>query len=293
MQSQRSFKSGKIAFITFLCLVGITLIVGAFKFCIRTPVVPSVFTDTSSSNFDENTEKWGQLGISEQYPQVLVGGVPYTSRAHKISIEQIGTHLYDVEMTQTDENEKLHTINAEIYEIKSISTNCAVAIHYEDYDGFYVFVNPVYQPGTLGDLIESLNLKETMTIGNVYYSGYRNGEYVQVEYSLDNISEIVWELLLSDPTVPSTQEREYGEEWLAVSISLSDFGYENIALSITRDGYLQTNVLETGKIFYIGEEKTKAFAEYIYRNADSRQLSLGSDTLNKSLSSYYQENSEE
>ena len=28
MQSQRSFKSGKIAFITFLCLVGITLIVG-------------------------------------------------------------------------------------------------------------------------------------------------------------------------------------------------------------------------------------------------------------------------
>ena len=89
MQSQRSFKSGKIAFITFLCLVGITLIVGAFKFCIRTPVVPSVFTDTSSSDFDENTEKWGQLGISEQYPQVLVGGVPYTSRAHKISIEQI------------------------------------------------------------------------------------------------------------------------------------------------------------------------------------------------------------
>ena len=78
MQSQRSFKSGKIAFITFLCLVGITLIVGAFKFCIRTPVVPSVFTDTSSSDFDENTEKWGQLGISEQYPQVLVGGVPYT-----------------------------------------------------------------------------------------------------------------------------------------------------------------------------------------------------------------------
>ena len=290
-QQQRpsaALRAGKIAFASFLCLLVVTLAAGIPKLLIRPPVVPSVFPTQSSqeSSEEEDSWHWNQLGISEQYPEVSLGGEMFISRVHKISIEQIGTLLSTVEMVQTDEKKRKHKINAELYEIKKISTRCAIAVHYEGYDGFYVFVNPSYQPNTLGDLIEDLNLKETMTFGNVYYSGLRDGDYVQIEYLLENLPEIVWDMLLSTPEMPLSQDREYGEEWLAISINLSDFGYENIALSITKDGYLQTNLLETGKIFYIGEEKAEAFAKYIYQHAKSRNLSLGSGTVDKSHSSY-------
>ena len=281
-----ALRTGKAAFAAFLCLLVVTLAVGVPKLLIRPPITPSVFPTVSSDESDQK-EKWSQLGISEQYPEVSLGGETYISRVHKISIERIGALLSNMEITQTDEKKKKHRIHVELYEIKQISTRCAIAVHYEGYDGFYVFVNPSYQPNTLGDFLESLNCKETLSFGNVYFSGWKEAEYVQIEYSLENLPDVVWDLLLSNSDAPLYPHQEYEEEVLVISMNLNDFGYENIALSITKDGFLQTNLLETGKIFYIGPEKTKAFADYIYRHAKSRNLSLGSGTVNQSQSPYH------
>ena len=40
-------------------------------------------------------------------------------------------------------------------------------------------------------------------------------------------------------------------------------GYKNISLGVTEDGYIVTNILDTGKAFYIGKDKTEAFIKYV------------------------------
>jgi hypothetical protein len=45
-------------------------------------------------------------------------------------------------------------------------------------------------------------------------------------------------------------------------------GYRNISLSVDDRGYLQTNILDTGKSFYIGEDNVRAFVDYVLRNGD-------------------------
>lgn len=292
MEEQRgkpnaALRTGRYAFAGFLCLLVVTLVAGVPKLLIRPPIIPSVFPSVSSDSSDtDSSPKWSQLGVSEQYPVVSLGGDLYESRVKKISVEQIGNLISPVMMTQIDTQKKKHEIDAELYEIKNISTRCAIAVRYEDYDGFYVFVNPAYKPNTLGDLIDSLNLRETLTFGHIYCEEWQNEEYVLMEYSMDNLAASVWALLLDTPQVSMSKDREYGEEMMTISINLVELGYENVALSITEDGYLQTNLLGTGKLFYIGEGKTRMFANYIREYAKGRILSRGSGTVDKSQSPY-------
>lgn len=282
-----ALRTGQYAFIGFLCLLIVTLAAGVPKLLIRPPIIPSVFPSVSSDSSDTNsTPKWSQLGISEQYPRVSLGGDIYKSQVRKISVEQIGNLISSVEMIEVDSQKKKHEIDAELFEIKNISTRCAIAVRYEDYDGFYVFVNPSYKPNTLGDLIDSLNLKETLTFGNIYCEEQKNGELIQMEYTMEDLSDVVWALLLDSTRVPLAKDREYGAEMMTISINLHVLGYDNIALSITEDGYLQTNLLGTGKMFYIGKGKTQAFADYIREYAKGRELSRGSGTVDKSQSPY-------
>ena len=44
--------------------------------------------------------------------------------------------------------------------------------------------------------------------------------------------------------------------------------YNNIALTITEQGYLRTNILSNGKAFYIGKDKTQAFVKYVTDNLE-------------------------
>ena len=59
---------------------------------------------------------------------------------------------------------------------------------------------------------------------------------------------------------------------ISISVDIPLLGYKNISVSLTDKGYMLTNILDTGKGFYIGEDKVKEFLEYIKENYDGYKI---------------------
>lgn len=117
-----------------------------------------------------------------------------------------------------------------------------------------------------------MNLREIVSFGNVYYDycytdkkgeqKYENVEFPGVE---DNK---IWEILFDDTSIKFASGNEYRTYIMSISVDISFLGYKNIALAVSEEGYLHTNILETGKDFYIGEERANKFIKYIIENYD-------------------------
>jgi len=59
---------------------------------------------------------------------------------------------------------------------------------------------------------------------------------------------------------------------LGISVDIPLLGYENISLSVREDGYIVTNILNTGKMFYVGEENTQTFVDYVLTECDGYEI---------------------
>lgn len=65
---------------------------------------------------------------------------------------------------------------------------------------------------------------------------------------------------------------EPAETLMELSVSIPLLGYENISIRVDKDGFLTTNILETGKKFYIGTEHAQAFADYVSEECDGYEV---------------------
>ncbi len=70
----------------------------------------------------------------------------------------------------------------------------------------------------------------------------------------------------------SDLDNEQPEKLLDLCVSVPILGYENISLSIHEDGYLITNILSTGKKFFVGEENTQAFVDYVLKECSGYEI---------------------
>jgi len=116
--------------------------------------------------------------------------------------------------------------------------------------------------------MNDLSLKENLTF--VFFGGtqMKNGKVIcDVEYT--NVDKAkVWELLFSDTAAKAVKDYDsmYFERAADIAIDLKLLGYENISLAVTRDGYLTTNILDTGKAFYIGKPAAEKFLSYLEKD---------------------------
>ena len=226
-------------------------------------------TETSSEQDSYEIPRWEDMTVTQKFPYLSFNGYEYSTADKVIHEESIGKKLTSATLTGTDSRTgKTYAINADIYEITGISKNCAVSIKFEGYKELYVCRNSGYRPETLGQLTDDLNLRETLTFGKAYATVKKGDTYTETEYSgLDG--EKVWEMLLSDRELKNVKDYDsmnFGKELISVSINIELLGYENISLAVTEDGYLTTNILDTGKAFFIGKEKAENFAEYVREN---------------------------
>lgn len=179
----------------------------------------------------------------------------------------------------------IHETTAAVFEISGVSTDCAIALRFEGQEtdpayAYYVYVNSWYQPETLGQLIGDLRLRDTLSFGSVWYE-YRktSGDYATVEFTgLEQ--EAIWEHLLSDTAVPAVADYDSRQfrTVISVSVNIPLLGYENISMAVTEDGYLTTNILDTGKTFFLGKEKTKRFVDYVLEHGEGRERRAGAGT---------------
>ena len=195
-------------------------------------------------------------------------------------IEDVNLHGYDI-YTETG-----YDIVGKVYRIKGINPACAVALQYPDRTDFFPAACTKYAPATLGQFISDLSLREHLRVGTVYHS-YRdaNGTYHDKEYAGLTV-EKVWELLLSDESLRNEAD---DKNWqfqfdtkLSIRIDMPLLGYENISISLSENGYLRTNLLDTEKLFHIGEDKVDAFMAYVEENCrlqkDDELIPMPDDT---------------
>ncbi len=215
--------------------------------------------------------KWEELTISEQYNMVLYNTVEYESKVTKVGANQIGDLLGKEQLTSNHESLKEQkTTEASLYQIRGISSACAIALKFQGQSEYYAYINIRYKSKSLGQFIEDLNLKENISFGSVWYSYLnRRDKFSGVEF-VDLKDSVIWEMLLEDTGAKAVtgmdfEKRDFVEN-MSISIDYPLLGYKNISLGITQDGYLTTNLLDSGSAFYIGEERANRFMDYVIDN---------------------------
>ncbi len=212
---------------------------------------------------------WDDLYISEKFREIKLGDITYSSQVNEIDEEHLLSFISEEKMSGYDIYEdKTYYENGRIYSIEHINPKCAVAVQIGEDKAYYIFVNYMYEPKTLGDFINDIDLKNTVVFGEAYDESYEFTEtyskYTTKIY--ENFDDsIIWDILLSDTTVKNT-EYNHPYDRIGISTNLPILGYKNISFSVTTDGYIITNILNTQKCFFVGKDKTDAFAEYLEKN---------------------------
>ena len=245
-----------------------------------------VYYDSSKMETSMDTAivpHWEEMPINQQYYLANYNEKSYDSKNAKIPEDNIDQKIGTVILTGKDTyTEETHTINADVYSIKNISSECVIAIRFENTLEYYVYINAYYKPNTLGDLVEDLNLRENLSFGTIIYEYLdstkpENEQIIEVEFP-DVDSKEIWNMLLNDLTLENIYRdngkyrSDYFVKSVGISIDIPKLGYKNISIELTDKGYLITNILDTGKGFYIGEEKVQEFIDYLTENCKGYQI---------------------
>lgn len=216
--------------------------------------------------------RWEEMSTTQQFSEVKYDNSQYTSKHTKISDNNIGDNIGTAILTGYDiYTSNTYSKNAYLYTINNISDECAIVVKFEDSSEHYVYTNAYYRPATLGEFIEKLDLIENISFGTVYYNCWNidsegNREYESIEfYDVDD--KVILNMLFGNTTVANVHnDNDSHISLMTVSVNIPLLGYENISVSVSEDGYLTTNILDTGKTFYIGEDTVKEFVNYVVEN---------------------------
>lgn len=221
---------------------------------------------------------WNEMSITQKFPLVKYNDNEYDVGKAEIPDNMIGENLGAAVLTGRDSyTNATYSKNANLYAIKTLSKECAISVQYEDSSEYYVCTNTYYKPETLKQFMEDLNLREIVSFGTVYYNYFEtdkdgNKKYVQVEFP--NVSDnIIWEKLFSNTSLKNEHSDTHSHmEIIGISIDIPLLGIENISVSANEDGYIETNILGTGKCFYIGKDKVQEFVNYVIENCEGYQI---------------------
>ena len=224
---------------------------------------------------------WAEKALYTKYPEFEIGGKKYITGATWIDSDKLGGEIgsttaygYDVY------EEKSYEMKIRLYEINGIGTDAALAVSYNGFDGQYaVYCNHWYTPATLGEFINVLNLKENLTFGTIYYTTFEYESYMTVEYKIGDPA-VIFELLRDNAGSEnvadhvSDYEMSFHKNAMSLSVSVDILGIKNVSLAVSENGYVKTNIMGSAKLFYIGEDKTTAFMDYVKENFETvRELS--------------------
>lgn len=277
----------------FAACFALAAVIGIAAWRLNTPEIKH--SDASSENRNEETvlhteatvpatatemgiavvPRWEEQSIAARFGEFEVGEERYRTRDVEIEASLVGemqgsaiARGYDI-YTDTEHETKL-----DYFAIQGISPECALAVRFEANEGYYVYANSWYRPETLEEFIRALNLRENMTFGDFHSSYFREDRCLEQVTVHDPDDSIVWNLLLSD-TSPENVWEDTG--WyisvLSIAVDIPLLG-RSCSIWLTEDGYLCTNILDTGKAFYIGKEKVGQFLQYVFLNCPDRTVSV-------------------
>lgn len=239
---------------------------------VQTETLPPASERTEEQITEEFFEvpQWDEKTISEQFVEFTADDMVYVTRCSKIPNEHIGEKLYDVVVTGYDDYaDEIRYADASVYRINDISEECAVSVRFQGYDEGYVYTGRSYFPETLGELMDALNLKETISFHTLCPA--QGGAGIT-----DYDRSLLMALLQDHRDLARVEDDAYHKPLFSVSTNIDLLGITNKSLKVTEDGYLITNIMEWGYAFYIGEETATELAEAL--GIEKASAPVSSDT---------------
>ncbi|MGN0517744.1 MAG: hypothetical protein ACI4II_03365 [Acutalibacteraceae bacterium] len=218
---------------------------------------------------------WDELTSAERYSALKIDSNEYSSLTVYVDTADIGNKLGTYEVSGYDEYDKRHSIEADVFAINKVSEKCAVYVKLDDIDGYIAFVNPYYKPENLGQFITDLNLTETLSFGSAYYEYTQNAVSETVIYD-DFEDKTAWDILLNKTDIQNVLDYDtmnFDEQIISIAVDMPELGYTNRSMWLTKDGYLHTNILETGKAFFIGKDTVERFTETVINTYTGHKIS--------------------
>lgn len=225
---------------------------------------------TETLLFSETTA-WNKKEIYKKFDIVNFNSSNYLSNNSRLEYQNLGDFIKRISVSAYNDENVEQIIIANIYEIKNISSKCAIAVNFENDMNYYIYINLYYTPNTLLDLVEDLNFKEIISISSISYNykyfdenGKEQNENIEfVDIKKDDIwNKLFYDLSLENLCEEANLHREY---IMTINSNISLLN-SDIYINITNDGYLSINVLGTEKIFYIGNNKIQEFVNYVIDN---------------------------
>ena len=211
--------------------------------------------------------KWEDKTIRQKYPEIPFEDITY-SVYYPIDPKDVGKKLGTVTAQGQDVyTDTFHTTTVTLYRLADIAPHCAVAVKYADEAGYYSAVQTWYQPETLGEFLEGLQLKKYGKFGTASWDYFDEVYHYRTYTGVS--AAAVFALLLDDPTLQNIYEdgQSFWNMSINISVDLPILGLENpVVMMLSEDGYLFTNILGCGKAFYIGTARVEAFKKYLQEN---------------------------
>ncbi len=234
--------------------------------------VPGFTTKTPNKSTTKSTKTttggmppltWDKMTNPQRFPYFRWNSTELNYFVHNDSLAEsyVGERLADITVTGYDKHTATtHTIQACLFAINGVDPTAVVAIRYEGDSVYYRATNIDYTAVTLGDLIDDLNLKESITVGNINYD-FRDEDNHSHKADYSGLTkEKLWELLLFDPTLPNVYEEGLTLS-ATVTVTMRCPFLANDWLCVSENGYLK--LLDYRHVFYIGEEAAAAFIDYV------------------------------
>lgn len=211
---------------------------------------------------------WDEKMVCEQFNSLEYNNSTYNSRNTTASSDMIDTKLTSETLTGYDTiGDAFYKKSGTIYSVKNYSQDCIIAIQFENDNDYYLYANLYYTPQNLEQLITDLNLKETISFGSIWYE-YQERSYIYETIEFPDVDgSKIWEMLLDNKDVKiASKNTNSSNKIITISTNIEELGYKNISISLTRDGYLSTNILDSRKDFFIGADKVESFVNNIVDN---------------------------
>ena len=284
-KSNQKKKFPKFAIGTIAC-VGVLGISSAI-------IIPMLWKPSSTSSIPEEyvsgmtdglaqMGEWEELDLPDKYPDLLIGENLFTTTHHTIPKEKVSEFLFQTTLTGYDtadptyykdkENARQETIDADVYAVQGIGRDYLVAVQYKGADGFYTYFPHSYTPQTLGEFAVNLNLRENLQIKSIaYVSGNQEQQYTITD------AKPLWDIIFAnssaayyDPNDTDIFNAFHACDKLTIEVSMELAGEPDASISVSENGYLFTNLYQSGKLFYIGEESAAAVMQYLLDSSQGK-----------------------
>lgn len=233
-------------------------------------------------------KKWENKNICEKYNELKYKNSYYYSNNAIIQIENIDSLISDTILSGFDIGEE-KMIFGYIYKIKNISDSCSVAVKFENDPNYYIYINFKYTPDSLLDLINDLNLINTMQFKTIiYYHKYYNEDGIeqleQIEFeNIDNND--IWTTLLYDFSIVNEYsiKENYSNCIISIKSEIPLLGFKNISINVDSDGEVYMNIINSEEVFDISKKTTENFINYIIKKYKGYKI-IYENTNNQTIS---------